>query len=151
KGLSGWPFPMVTQAWPQSVLFGQAGLIILRSGGLGEPRHGVAIVPRNPLRGTLLQFRKVPHPVRQIVERVGAAELDSNRPQLVGSGRSPWYLLSPGGIDPSGEIAAIALNMNTSEVHAVLLTAINGIGPAARGATRPVLPADLRRHLRKGS
>ena len=65
---------------------------------------------------------------------------------------SPWYLLSPGGINQSGEIAATALNLNTSEVHAVLLTPINGLGPAARGGIRPpALPAGLRRQLQRAS
>ena len=65
---------------------------------------------------------------------------------------SPWYLLSPGGINQSGEIAATALNLDTSEAHAVLLTPINGREPAARGTTKPtVLPAHLRRHIQQGS
>jgi uncharacterized membrane protein len=45
---------------------------------------------------------------------------------------SPWYLLIPAGINNRGEIAMTALNTNTFEVHAVLLSPINGAGPAAR-------------------
>jgi hypothetical protein len=33
-------------AWPPSILFGQAGIILLR--GYGEPREGIAVVPRHP-------------------------------------------------------------------------------------------------------
>ena len=61
---------------------------------------------------------------------------------------SPWYLLSPGGINDAGEIAATAVNLNTFELHAVVLTSIKGIGPVARGATKPpALPADLQKAL----
>jgi probable HAF family extracellular repeat protein len=63
---------------------------------------------------------------------------------------SPWYLLSPGGINQAGEIAATAVNLNTFEVHAVLATPIPGLGPAARGATKPpVLPEGVRELLQK--
>jgi hypothetical protein len=54
---------------------------------------------------------------------------------------SPWYLLSPGGITDSGEIAATAVNLNTFELHAVVVSPIVGVGPAARGATKPPTPA----------
>jgi probable HAF family extracellular repeat protein len=50
---------------------------------------------------------------------------------------SPWYLLSTAGITDAGEIAAIAMNLNTLEVHAVVVSPIAGIGPEARGATKP--------------
>jgi hypothetical protein len=40
--------------------FRPAGLIILRGGGLGEPRQAVAITPGDPLRRMLLQLRGVP-------------------------------------------------------------------------------------------
>lgn len=63
---------------------------------------------------------------------------------------SPWYLLSPGGINAHGEIAATALNLDTFEVHAVLLSPFNGVGPAARGTTRPpVLPDHVRKMLQR--
>jgi probable HAF family extracellular repeat protein len=63
---------------------------------------------------------------------------------------SPWYLLSPGGINGAGAIAATAVNLNTFEVHAVLASPISGIGPAARGATKPpVLPENVRNLLQK--
>jgi probable HAF family extracellular repeat protein len=65
---------------------------------------------------------------------------------------SPWFLLAPGGISNAGQIATTAFNMNTSEVHAVLLTPIHGIGPAARGATKqPALPEGVRKLFQKGS
>jgi probable HAF family extracellular repeat protein len=37
---------------------------------------------------------------------------------------SPWTIVFPGGINNAGEIAATAFNLNTSEVHAVLLSPI---------------------------
>jgi len=58
---------------------------------------------------------------------------------------SPWFLLTPGGISDAGEIATTALNLNTFELHAVVLSPIPGIGPAARGASKPpVLPDRIR-------
>lgn len=61
---------------------------------------------------------------------------------------SPWYLLIPGGIDDAGAIAATALNMNTFEVHAVLLSPTGGVGPRARGVIRPPkLPDSARRKV----
>jgi uncharacterized membrane protein len=63
---------------------------------------------------------------------------------------SPWFLLTPGGISNSGEIATSAFNINTSEVHAVVLSPVHGFGPAARGATRPpALPEHIRKLLPK--
>jgi hypothetical protein len=35
---------------------------------------------------------------------------------------SAWSNIIPGGINNAGEIAATALNLNTSEVHAVLIS-----------------------------
>jgi len=61
---------------------------------------------------------------------------------------SPWYLLIPGGINEAGAIAAAAVNLNTFEVHAVLASPITGVGPAARGATKPpTLPEGVRKLL----
>jgi hypothetical protein len=63
---------------------------------------------------------------------------------------SPWYLQIPGGITNAGEIAMTAVNLNTFEVHAVLVSPISGIGPAARGTTKlPVLPDNVRKLLRR--
>jgi len=60
---------------------------------------------------------------------------------------SPWYLLFPAGINEAGEIAATALNVNTLELHAVVASPISGIGPAARGATKPpAQPLQKRSH-----
>jgi len=57
---------------------------------------------------------------------------------------SHWYLLSPGGITNSGEIAATAVNLNTFELHAVVVSPIAGVAPAARGAKKPpVLPDNV--------
>jgi uncharacterized membrane protein len=56
---------------------------------------------------------------------------------------SPWYLVSTSGINNRGEIAATGLNLNTFEVHAVLLSPSNGNGPAPRGATSLSLPANV--------
>jgi probable HAF family extracellular repeat protein len=64
---------------------------------------------------------------------------------------SPWYLLSPGGITDSGEIAATAVNLNTFDLHAVLMSPIAGVGPAARGATKPpTLPDNLHKRIQGG-
>jgi probable HAF family extracellular repeat protein len=64
---------------------------------------------------------------------------------------SPWYLLLPGGITDSGEIAATAVNLNTFELHAVVVSPIAGVGPAARGATKPPnLPDKVLKRLQKG-
>lgn len=63
---------------------------------------------------------------------------------------SPWYLLTPGGISDAGEIATTALNLNTFEVHAVVVSPIAGIGRAARGATKPpALPQRIRKLLQR--
>ncbi len=65
---------------------------------------------------------------------------------------SPWYLLIPGGINDSGEIAATAINLNTFELHAVLVTPIPGGGRAARGAKKPpTLPENVRKLLQGSS
>jgi probable HAF family extracellular repeat protein len=82
-------------------------------------------------------------------ESAGKAPIDINT--LVPAD-SPWYLLIPGGINEAGAIAATALNLNTFEVHAVLASPITGIGPAARGATKPpTLPAHLGKFLHEHS
>ena len=61
---------------------------------------------------------------------------------------SPWYLMNPGGISDAGEIATTALNLNTFEVHAVVVSPIAGIGPEARGATKPpALPNKVRERI----
>jgi probable HAF family extracellular repeat protein len=65
---------------------------------------------------------------------------------------SPWHVLVPGGINDAGEIAATAVNLNTFEVHAVVVSPIAGIGPAARGAAKPpTLPASVRKLLQQRS
>jgi probable HAF family extracellular repeat protein len=63
---------------------------------------------------------------------------------------SPWYLLIPGGITDSGEIAATAVNLNTFELHAVVVSPMAGVGHAARGATKPPkLPASVLKRLQR--
>jgi len=58
---------------------------------------------------------------------------------------SPWYLIIPAGINDAGEITATALNLNTSELHAVLLSRNVEVGREARGATKPpILTANVR-------
>lgn len=42
---------------------------------------------------------------------------------------SAWSSIIPGGINNSGEIAATAFNLNTSEVHAVLISPVGERGP----------------------
>jgi probable HAF family extracellular repeat protein len=63
---------------------------------------------------------------------------------------SPWFLLFPGGINNAGEIAVTAVNLQTFDVHAVLLSPAAGIGRAARGATKPPALAGAARLLFKG-
>jgi probable HAF family extracellular repeat protein len=61
---------------------------------------------------------------------------------------SPWYLVIPAGINNAGEIGMTALNLNTFELHAVVLSPINGAGPPARGATKPpALPDNVLKRL----
>jgi probable HAF family extracellular repeat protein len=61
---------------------------------------------------------------------------------------SPWYAMVPAGINQAGEITTVALNMQTSEVHAVVLLPRVGIGPEARGAVKPPhVPDAVRRRL----
>jgi hypothetical protein len=45
-----WAFRNVTQPWPQSILSGQAGFIILRSGERDDLRQGFTIVSGHPFR-----------------------------------------------------------------------------------------------------
>ena len=62
---------------------------------------------------------------------------------------SPWYLLSANSLNDAGEIVGAAVNLNTGEVHAFLASPISGIGPAARGATKPpAIPENVRRAIR---
>ena len=64
---------------------------------------------------------------------------------------SPWFINSSGGINNSGEIAANATNLNTFEVHAVLLVPVLGVGPASRGTTKPpILPQSVRKNMQRG-
>src|SRR5215469_16562999 len=46
--------------WPQSILFGQARLILLCSRGHHPSDQGLAVVPRHPLRRVLLELVGVP-------------------------------------------------------------------------------------------
>ena len=62
------PFRSVTQPWPQTILFGQAGIH-----HTSAPRQRLAVVPGHPLRGVGRQFLGVALQLGQIVERVGAA------------------------------------------------------------------------------
>ena len=54
------PFSRAAPRWPESILSGQAGFIILRGGGRSAPCPGIAIVPLHPRRRVLLQFFRVP-------------------------------------------------------------------------------------------
>jgi len=55
---------------------------------------------------------------------------------------TPWYIFNTASINDVGQIAASGFNMQTGEMHAVLLTPISPAGaPVARGkAKAPVLP-----------
>ena len=55
-----WAFRNVTQPWPQTILFGQAGFIILRGSGCSEPRQRVPVIPGHPLRRVPLQLLSMP-------------------------------------------------------------------------------------------
>jgi probable HAF family extracellular repeat protein len=59
---------------------------------------------------------------------------------------SPWYIFNTASINSAGQIAATGVNMNTGEVHAVLLSPLPANGaPVARGAVPvPALPAAIR-------
>ena len=83
------PFLSDAPAWPHSILSGQAGFIILRSRGRGEPRQRFAVVPGHPLRWVLLQLLGVPLQLCQIVERIGPVQLtgmDQAHEQIADSG-----------------------------------------------------------------
>ena len=49
--------------------------MILRSRGRGQPRQGVAVVPRHPLRRSLFQLLSVPEQFGQIAEGIGVVQL----------------------------------------------------------------------------
>ena len=80
-------------------------------------------------------------------EEAGNAPVDLNSLLPVDS---PWYIVSAAGITNAGEIAATAVNLNTFEVHAVLVSPITGVGPAARGASKaPVRPESVKTTLQQ--
>ena len=84
-----WAFRSVTQPWPQMILFGQAGFIILRGCGRGEPRQRFAVVPGHPLRWVSLQLLGVLLQLCQIVERINTVQLtsmDQTHEQIAHSG-----------------------------------------------------------------
>jgi len=62
---------------------------------------------------------------------------------------TPWYIFNTASINEAGQIAASGFNMNTGEMHAVLLTPISPVGaPLARGrTTSPNLPDSVLRKL----
>jgi probable HAF family extracellular repeat protein len=55
---------------------------------------------------------------------------------------NPWYIFNTASINEAGQIAASGFNINTGEMHAVLLTPISPVGaPVARGRVKsPALP-----------
>lgn len=65
---------------------------------------------------------------------------------------SPWYVFNTASINSEGQIAATGVNINTGEVHALLLTPLSPTGaPVARGKTRaPALPAAIRNRYQAG-
>jgi probable HAF family extracellular repeat protein len=80
-------------------------------------------------------------------EQEGSAPVDLN--SLLPAD-SPWFVVNAAGITNTGEIAATAVNLNTLEVHAVVVSPIIGIGPAARGATKaPALPESVTTRLQR--
>jgi len=69
------PFSRDAPAWPGTILSGQAGFIILRGSGRGQPRQRLAVIPGHPLRRTTLQLLSVPLQLSQIIERIGSVQL----------------------------------------------------------------------------
>ena len=61
------PFSCDVLTWPQSILSGQAGFIILCGGGRSEPRQCLAVIPGHPLRWITLQLLGVPLQLGQIM------------------------------------------------------------------------------------
>src|SRR5262249_7795476 len=71
-----WPsFRNVTQPWPQSILFGQAGSIILRGNRSFQLCQSLAVVPWHPSRRTPCQVRRMSLQLAQIVEWIGVIQL----------------------------------------------------------------------------
>ena len=78
-------------------------------------------------------------------QKSGATDLNSLIPA-----DSPWDLLLASSINDAGEIVGWAVNINTFEVHAFLASPVLGVGPAARGAAKPIaLPDKVRKQLRR--
>jgi probable HAF family extracellular repeat protein len=71
-----------------------------------------------------------------------AVDLNSLIPQ-----DSPWYLAIASSINDRGQIAAIGVNLNTFEVHAVLISPNGGLGPARGTGKPPALPDNVKRVL----
>src|ERR1039457_3630538 len=69
------PFSCDVLTWPQSILSGQAGFIILCGGGRSKPRQCLAVIPGHPLRWITLQLLGVPLQLGQIIERIGSVQL----------------------------------------------------------------------------
>jgi probable HAF family extracellular repeat protein len=65
---------------------------------------------------------------------------------------SPWYVFNTASINSAGQIAATGMNVNTGEVHAVLLSPLPANGaPVARGSVhRPALPAAMLSRYQRG-
>ena len=61
--------------WPQSILFGQEGFILLRRSGRGDPCQHVLVIPGHPFRWVLLQFLGVPQQLGEVVEGIDSVEL----------------------------------------------------------------------------
>jgi hypothetical protein len=68
-----WAFRDARSTRPPTILFGQAGIIVLR--GCGEPCQRIAVIPRHPLRRVLLQQLGVPEQLGQVVEGIGGVQL----------------------------------------------------------------------------
>ena len=66
--------------------------IILRGCRRGEPRQGVAVVPGDPLRRMLLQFRDVPQQFGEIGERISAVELALSKVYAGAPGAWPLWV-----------------------------------------------------------
>jgi hypothetical protein len=84
-----WAFHKCCSAWPESILFGQAGFIILRGGWCGEPGQRLAVVPGHSRRWGLLQFLGVSLQLGEVVERIGSVQLagmDQTHEQIAYSG-----------------------------------------------------------------
>jgi hypothetical protein len=79
------PFREIRSARPKTILFGQAGLIILCGRWRRQPGQGIAVVPGHPLRRVPVQLLSVPQQFREVIECIDLVEF-AGVDQLTGQG-----------------------------------------------------------------